>query len=469
VDLARVLDATSPAKALATFACSLTPDELPEEVREAAKLHLVDTLGCGLAAAGLGLGVQARTVAAAGGGAAQATVLGLPARVPAAEAALANGSLCHALDFDDTHAGALAHVTTVVAPAALAVAEARGASGADLLAALVAGTETVARIGLAASGEFHARGFHATSVCGVFGAAAAASRLLGLDEDATGSALGLAGSMAGGLFAYLDDGTATKPVHAGFAAHSGVLAAQLAAAGAEGPTSVFGARFGFYRAYVGSDDRALAAQVVDLGERWETLRVALKAYPACHYMHGVLGAATEATAHKHVDPARIEHVEVSVPPGPAVALVLEPEPEKLAPRTPYEAKFSLQYSLAWLLVYGRVGLDAYAAQAIEDPRVLALARRIGYRADASGDDGAFPGGVRIVLDDGRVLTADLRFQPGAPENPLPAAAVERKFVENSRLALDDEATHDLLAALRRVEHTADLTAVLAPLRISRRG
>lgn len=470
MDVAGVRDATSPANALAAFACSLRPDGLPAEVREAAKLHLVDTLGCGLAAAGLGLGAEARTVVAAEGGAARATVLGLADRVPAAGAALANGSLCHALDFDDTHAGAVAHVTAVVAPAALATAESVGASGPELLAAIVAGTETVARVGLAAPGEFHARGFHPTSVCGVFGAAVAASRLLGLDEDATASALGLAGSMAAGLFAYLDDGTATKPVHAGFAAHAGVLAARLAAAGAEGPPSVFGARFGFYRAYVEADDGALTTQVSDLGERWETLRVAVKAYPACHYMHGVLGATTEATAHDRVDAARIERVEVSVPSGPAVELVLEPEREKIAPRTPYEAKFSLQYSLAALLVHGRVGLDTYEARAIGDARVLALARRVSYRIDGDGDgDGAFPGGVRIVLDDGRVLAAELRFQPGAPENPLPPEAVERKFLENSRLALADEEARELLAALRRLEHAEELTALLAPLRTAGRS
>jgi 2-methylcitrate dehydratase PrpD len=187
-------------------------------------------------------------------------------------------------------------------------------------------------------------------------------------------------------------------------------------------------------------------------------------------MHGVLGAATLATSLEQPDPARIEHVEVSVPPGPAVALVLEPAREKLAPRTPYEAKFSLQYSLAALLVHGRVGLDTYAVQAIEEGRVLALARRIRYRVDAAHDgDGAFPGGVRIVLDDGRVLAAELPFQPGAPENPLPAEAVEQKFLENSRLALPDEEADELLAALRHLEDADELAAMLAPLRSASRS
>jgi 2-methylcitrate dehydratase PrpD len=396
------------------------------------------------------------------GGEGESTVIGAETGMPAANAAFANAMLCHALDFDDTHAGAVSHITVVVGPAALAVGEAVGASGEELLAAFVAGSEIVARVGLAASGAFHARGFHPTGVCGVFGAAAAAARLLGLDEARITSALGLAGSMASGLFAYLDDGTATKPVHAGFAAHAGVLAAQLAAAGAEGPPSVFDARFGLYRAYVQTDAAPLAAQVADLGRRWETLRIAVKAYPACHLMHGVLGAAQTVGA---VDAARVAEIEVSVPPGPAVSLVLEPEEEKLAPRSPYEAMFSLQYSLASLLVHGRVDLDTYDEAALRDERVLALARRIRYRVDELGAaGGAFPGGVRIRLDDGRELAAELRFQPGAPESPLTVEQIEAKFLANARLALAGSAPATALAGLRRLQEVDDLTSLLAPLR-----
>ena len=143
---------------------------------------------------------------------------------------------------------------------------------------------------MAASGAFHARGFHPTSVCGVFGATAAAARLAGLDAETTTSALGLAGSMSSGLMAYLNDGTPTKPVHAGWAAQAGVLAARLAAHGAEGPAGVLDGRFGVFHAFVDDDEPSLAEQLDDLGSRWETLRVSYKPYPACHFMHGSLGA-----------------------------------------------------------------------------------------------------------------------------------------------------------------------------------
>jgi 2-methylcitrate dehydratase PrpD len=465
VDGVSTLQRATGAARLAEWALALRPDEIPTAVREAAQLHLLDAAGCGLAASALGVAAEGRAIALEQGGRAEASLIGAAATVPAASAALANGMLCHALDFDDTHADSVCHISVVVAPAALAAAEAAAACGAELVTAVVAANEIVARIGMAASGAFHTRGFHPTSVCGVFGAAAAAARLAELDASATTSALGLAGSMASGLFAYLDDGTPTKPVHAGFAAQAGLLAARLAARGAAGPPSVLEARFGLYRAFAGADPAALDEQLDDLGERWETLRIAYKAYPCCHYSHGSLGATARLVAEHRPDPARIREIEVSVPPGPAASLVLEPAAEKQAPRTPYEAKFSLQYSTAALLVTGRVDVDTYMDAALRDPAVLELARRVHYRVrDFVSASHAFPGGVRIVLDDGRELAAELEFQQGAPENPLAPADVEAKFRANARLALGDGGADDLLRALRRLDEQEDLHAALDPLR-----
>jgi 2-methylcitrate dehydratase PrpD len=448
---------------LADFALGLRFDDVPAEVVHAAKLHLLDVLGCGLAASALGVAGEGRALALAERGSGQASAIGVHPLLPAAAAAFANGMLCHGLDYDDTHADSVCHVSTVVAPAALAAGEEAIATGRELLTAVVAANEIVARIGMTASGAFHARGFHSTSVCGVFGAAAAASRLGGLDRTDTVSALGLAGSFASGLFAYLDDGTRTKPLHAGLAAQGGVRAAQLAALGAEGPRSVLEARFGFFRAFAGVDPALFATQVADLGDRWETPRFAFKAYPACHYVHGVLGAAKQLLAGCDVDPSAIREIEVTVPPGPGVDLVLEPAVEKAAPRTAYEAKFSLPYSLAALLVHGRVGLDSYTADAIGDARVLELAARVRYRVeDFDAAARAFPGGVRLTLADGAVEAAVVDFQEGAPENPLSEASVVAKFRATAGLALDLDHVETLaddvlrLDELDRVEGTLDL-------------
>jgi 2-methylcitrate dehydratase PrpD len=422
------------AEQFVAWALELDLDAVPPPVVEAARLHVLDVLGCGLAAHGLGIGTEGRSAMAELGGEPEASVIGLAASLPAPNAAFANAMLCHGLDFDDTHSDSVSHVSTVVVPAALAVAEARGASGRELLAAVVAGNEIVTRVGMAAPGAFHRRGFHPTAICGIFGATAAAARLGGLTPADAASALGIAGSMASGLFAYLDDATATKPIHPGWAAHGALLAARLAELGAEGPPGVLEGRFGVFHAFV--DTRIdLEPQLADLGERWETPRIAFKPYPACHFSHGSLGATR--TLCDGIDPGEIEDVVVTVPEA-GVALVLEPAASKVAPRTDYEGKFSLQYSTAAMLVHGRVGLATYTHEALADRRVLELAGKVRYETkEYASYPAAFPGGVRIRLRDGRTVEADLPYQLGAPENPMSEAQVLEKFRENAGLAGGD--------------------------------
>jgi 2-methylcitrate dehydratase PrpD len=371
--------------------------------------------------------------------------------------------LCHGLDFDDTHSDSVSHISTVSGPAALAAGEAQDAGGRDVLAAVVAANEIVTRIGMAASGAFHARGFHPTAVCGVFGATSAAARLARLDPQTTTSALGIAGSMAAGLFAYLADGTATKPIHPAWAAHGGLLAARLAAHGAEGPPSVLEGKFGLYHAFLGAAEGEidLERQLADLGSRWETLRIAYKPYPACHFMHGALGATAEAAA--GIDPADVEEIIVTVP-AAGVSLVLEPAEAKIAPRSDYEGKFSLQYSAAAMVVRGRVGIADYTDEAIADPEVLELARRVRYETkEYPSYPAAFPGGVRISTRDGRTLEADFPHQLGAPENPMPPDQVRAKFRENASLALAEGELEALEDAILSLESQTDVSLALAPV------
>jgi 2-methylcitrate dehydratase PrpD len=455
------------ANRLAEWALGLSLEDVPADVAEHAKLHLLDTLGCGLAASAVGVATEGVSAMAELGGADEATVIGAAVGLPAANAAFANAMTCHGLDFDDTHADSVSHVSTVTCPAALAVAEARGATGAEALAAIIAGNETTTRIGMAAAGRFHERGFHPTAICGIFGAVAAASRLDGLDARTTASALGIAGSFAGGLFAYLADGTATKPMHPAWAAHGGILATRLGALGAEGPPSVLEGKFGLYHAFVGAGEGEvdIAGQVADLGTRWETPRIAYKPYPACHFVHGALGATAEAAAGLEAD--EIEEIIVTVPEA-GVSLVLEPAAAKQAPRTEYEAKFSLQYSAASMIARGTAGVADYTEEAIADPRVLDLARRVHYETkDYPTYPQAFPGGVRIRTRDGRTLAAEHDYQLGGPEAPWTAEDVQAKFRGNAGLALESDALEALQAAVLALEQQNDLRAALAPLAAAR--
>jgi 2-methylcitrate dehydratase PrpD len=443
------------AQRFARFALELELEAVPANVVEAAKLHVLDVLGCGLAAHGLGIATEGRTTMADLGGEAEASVIGLDTGLPAPNAAFANAMLCHGLDYDDTHSESVSHVSTVVVPAAAAVAEAQGAGGGELLAAIIAGNEIVTRIGMATPGAFHQRGFHPTAICGIFGATAAVAKLTGLSQEQATSALGIAGSMASGLFAYLDDATATKPIHPAWAAHGAILAARLAAHGAEGPPGVLEGRFGVFHAFV--DTRIdLEPQLADLGQRWETPRIAFKPYPACHFIHGSLGATASLGS---VDVDEIEEIVVTVPEA-GVSLVLEPAESKVAPRNEYEGKFSLQYSTAAMLVHGRVGLTSYTPDALADPGVLELARKVRYETkDYQTYPAAFPGGVRILLHDGRELKADFPHQLGAPENPMSAEQVREKFRENASLA--GGSFDSLEAAILSLEEVAEVRGLLA--------
>lgn len=451
------------AQRIAEWVNGLAFEDIPPDIAEHAKLHLLDALGCGLAASALGVATEGRETMAELGGHDHATIIGLSSGLPSASAAFANAMLCHGLDFDDTHPDAVAHVSVVTGPAALAVGEEIHASGRDVLAALVAANEVVIRVGMAASGVFHKRGFHPTSICGIFGATAATARLGGLDGGQATSALGIAGSLASGIFAYLEDGTPTKPIHPAWAAHGGVLASRLAGHGAEGPASVFGGRFGLYHAFLGAAEGEvdLESQLADLGSRWETQRIAYKPYPACHFMHGSLGAVAEAA--DGLTPEVVDEIVVIVPEA-GVGLVLEPVASKRAPRSSYEAKFSLQYSAAAMIVNGGVGVSTYGSNAIADPRVLDLAARVRYETKAYPSyPGAFPGGVRIRTTDGRELEADLAHELGAPENPLSADEVREKFRQNARLALDADQVGKLETAVLALEYQDDLRPTLAPL------
>ncbi|MDH4176615.1 MAG: MmgE/PrpD family protein [Thermoleophilia bacterium] len=461
---------TTAAETIAGWATTVTLDDVPADVLEHAKLHALDVLGCGLAADAEGVAQEGRATMAELGGEPQATVIGSGGRLPAANAAFANAMLCHGLDFDDTHSDSVSHVSAVVTPAALAAGEAVGATGRDVLAAIVVGNEVTCRVGMAAPGAFHKRGFHPTAICGIFGGVAAVSRLFGADAGATTRALGIAGSFAGGLFAYLEDGTPTKPMHPAWAAHGATIASRLAAHGAIGPRSVLEGKFGLYHAFLdaGEGEVDIAGQVADLGRRWETPRIAYKPYPVCHFMHGSLGAAAEALAGRTLAPGEIAEVVVRVP-AAGVSLVLEPAPQKVAPRSEYEGKFSLQYSVASMLVRGHVAVSDFTDEAIADPAVLEVAAKVRYETrEYPTYPQAFPGATTVRLVDGTLLEADFPHQAGAPENPLSADEVRAKFRENASLALDEPELVALEEAILSLERNDDLTAALAPL-VAREG
>lgn len=450
-------------EALVAWAWALRPEDLPPAVAEAARRHLLDGLGCGLAAARLDAAPFARTLlgrallgrsllgAEAAG---PSTVLGGGTAAPGT-AALVNGTLVHALDFDDTHAGGLVHATAAVLPTALAVGEATGASGGAVLAAAVAGYETVCRLGAAVRHGFHARGFHATSVCGTFAAALVAARLAGLDEAAAVRALGIAGSFASGSLEFLADGSSTKQLHPGWSAQAGIAAAQFAAAGATGPSTILEGTNGLFAAFTG---RRVAAEAVTagLGRVWETTRITVKPYPVCQLSH----ASLDALATLDVEAGDVAEVVADVP-DDAAAVVCEPLSAKRAPRTAYEAKFSLPWCAAALLADGAVTVDTFAPAQLGRADLRDLAARVGYRhAPFDGPAADAPGRMTVRLRDGSTRTGSVPCSAGGPERPLDAAALQAKLAGTVG---DAEQAQRLAAAVAGLAGAPDLQLLAAAL------
>lgn len=437
---------------LARWALSLHPADVPASASHAAKRHILDGIGCALAAGRSGEGRAAIDVARTFGVADEASIIGSGQRVSAMGAALANGTLIHALDYDDTHAGALIHATAAVLPAVLAVGESRRASGAETLLAAIAGYEAVTRIGAAVPYGFHAEGFHATSVCGVFAAALVAARMMRLDEAAATNALGIAGSLASGSLEFLHTGSSTKQLHPGFAGMNGILAARLAAEGADGPSSILEGTYGIYTSMLGE---RIEGSVVTrgLGQTWEVERITIKPYPACQLSHASLDALRTLLP-KLTDTGAIERISFVVPES-SVPIVCEPAPEKLEPRTPYEGKFSLPYCAAALLSDGTLGVDSFSPQMLKRPDLRALASRVAYqnrRFNVPAADA--PGSVEVVLAGGETLRGEVRTSRGGPGAPLSDEEVLAKFLANGG---SESTAHAILS----LENESDLRRVFS--------
>jgi 2-methylcitrate dehydratase PrpD len=455
----------SVSESLASFAAGLRPADLPAEVVARAKRHLLDVLGVALAAAGDDFAARARAaVATLASGSGAATVIGDAAHLPPAWAALVNGVLAHGLDYDDTHEAAVTHVSCSVAPAMLAAAEQHRGDGAAALTALALGMESNVRIGLAARGAFHDRGFHPTGVCGAYAASLVAGRLAGLDAPRLAHALGLAGSMASGTMEVLTDGSWAKRVHAGWAAHAGLIAAALAGAGFTGPRDTFEGRFGLYRSHLGSVDVDVDVLTRDLGRRWHLLDIAMKPYPCCHMTHAFIDAAAALRDAHRLTPADIDAIECDIHPR-EMPVVCEPIAGKLNPQTDYDAKFSLPYTVAAMLVRGHVELDDFSPAAIADRAVLDLAGRVTCRPDPAADyPRCFPGRLRIRLRNGRVLAHDEPVNRGSFLRPLSDDDVREKFRRNAARALPAAQVEQVAAAVAALDEAPNVGALAAALR-----
>ena len=440
------------------FAHGLSLAAVPRHVIDKAKLVFLDTIGVALASSTMDFGRMVAGVAQKLGGAAESHLIGSSVRVAAANAVLANGTLAHGLDYDDTLEEAIVHTGCCAGMTALAVGEALGISGHAFLEAAIAGTEVMCKVGLVAAGKFHARGFHPTALCSTFGAAAAAGKLYGLDISRWTDAFGLCGSQSSGIIEYLADGSWTKRLHPGWSAHGGIIATLLAREGFRGPGTVFEGTHGFYRSFGGANDYPFE-KLAELGKVWEIPRLTFKSYPCGSISHPYMDCALKLKQKYSFNPESVVEVVCRTAEGP-VHRLWEPLADKQRPVSSYGAKFSLPYSIAVMLIRGRAGLEEFTDEAIRDSRVLDLAKKVGYELDPTIDyPRHFSGHVKIKLKGGTVLEENQPYPRGGLEEPLLPEEIEDKFRANARLALADVRVERIIDAVRQIEQLSSITSL----------
>lgn len=345
------------------------------------------------------------------------TVLGTSATAAAGTAALWNGTLIHCSDYDDTHQTAVVHPTAAVLPAALAEAESRGSTIGELLLAYACGCESLIRSALAVPGGFHTRGFHATAVCGPVGAAVAAGLLAGDREDVVRAATGIAATLGGGTFEYINSGGNSKIFYPGLAARAGMESMAMARAGAVPPAAALDGAHGLVAAHTGQRPAPGSASPVVLGtgepdDGWRFVETAVKSYPCCYFSQVFLDAL--ASLRDRLDPAAIDRIECH---GPRELLgpVCHPRDLRARPQDPYDAKFALPFQLAAMVVSGRVDHATFSSASLADPEIAALAARVvPVHTDELGRyPASMPGRVRVVGRDGELGTAELAASLGA--------------------------------------------------------
>ena len=384
-------------KKLAEFSASIEP---PPNVLVKMRLRLVDTLAASVANAREEY--VDRLVSIYSKEVGQATVWGRTERLRWPRAAFINGCLAHGSDYDDTQPESAVHASSVVVSAAHAAAEAHDLTQQSLLESIAVGLEVAVRIGAAAGHGFNERGFHATSLVGVFGAAMACGRILGLSPGHLSNALGFSGSLASGLIQFLDGGGSdVKRLHAGWAAQAGCEAALWAGAGLTAPDQILEGRFGFYRSHLRHDTDSASVHA-GLGSEWRCETTLAKRYPCCHHLHSTIDLALEWR--DQLSPG-VESAVVLLPPGPAIEQVCEPQAVRRNPQDPHLAKFSAYYVVAAALLDGKVDHDTFSWEALERRVTREMMEVVSYRVQQPQKTLGlgYPGGLELCLRDGRVL------------------------------------------------------------------
>lgn len=443
---------------LVEYCSRLKFHRLPEEVVDRVKYLFLDSIGVACRGAREDSSQRIyRFVREMGGGTRAGVIIGTKEKAPFVYAALANGTSSHAVEMDDVNNEASLHPGVVVFPAALATGEMVGVSGKGFIEAVVLGYEVMVRLGKALGPEKHyRRGFHPTATCGVFGSTVAASKILGLGEKSMVNAMGIAGSQAAGSMEFLAQGTWTKRFHAGWAAHSGMIAALVAQKGFRGPRSIIEGRDGFLRAYSdGSDESKILEKI---GSQFEILRTSVKPHACCRYMQSPIDGILNLVQENDVQPDHVERVRLGILRAGSL-LIAEPKEVKYNPQSIVDAQFSMPFGAAVALLYRKAGPKEFHPSKIRSAEVRRMMERVECIED-SDLERTYPrqwcATVEILTKGGQRYFTKIEYPRGDPENPLSWDEVIEKFDNLVGRSMTRERRLRVAAGVRRLEEIRDI-------------
>lgn len=437
-------------------------DELGADVIRACKRGIIDGLGVALAGSKTNTGQTIRDCAVLEGGGSQCVLIGEQRRCAPAFSALANGTMAHALDFDDVQWQMIGHPTVCVLPAALALGEERGRTGRDLILSYAVGIETAAKIGAGVNTHHTELGWHGTAVLGTLAASMAASKMIGADLNQMRNALGIAVSRAGGVRENF--GTDTKPFHAGSSAFNGVLTARLASMGFSANMDILEAPWGFFRMFASgrfNEEKILGHAT----NPWSVLSPGLlfKPYAACVSTHTAIDSILALIAEHDIQAEDVERIDVGVVKLTQEILI------HTRPKTGLNGKFSMQYCMARALLSRNLGISEFSDEKVMEPAAQELLQRVDWHVDPilekAWKGGPRPEHVHLYLKDGRKVDRRTDKSKGNPEVPMTDEEITQKFRDCAGMCLPDRQVEGLLQGLWDLEHVhslRDITDLLVP-------
>jgi len=394
-------------------------------------------------------------------------IVGTREKAPYLYSALANGTSSHSIEMDDVHNESSLHPGVVVFPSALAASEMAAASGKRFILAVVLGYEVMIRLGSALGPEnSYKRGFHPTGTCGTFGSSIASAKILGLQEEKILNAMGISGSQAAGSMEYLAQGAWTKPFHAGWAAHSGMVAALLSKEGFIGPHSILEGRDGFLHAYSNGADPAKVLE--GIGSGFQILRTSVKVHSCCRYMHPPIDAVLKIVNENNLRPEQIKKVKVGVLKAGA-QLIAEPVENKYNPQSIVDAQFSMPFGAAAALLNGKAGLNEFQPAVIRSQPVREMMRKIECTVDPELER-TFPKQWRataeILTEGEKSYSTTVEYPKGDPENPLSWDELKERFHDLTGRIMKKEQRLKIIEGVERLDGIGDIgkwsSLLLAP-------